>query len=154
MADFLRDTRRSYDAAADDYADWIQGELATKPLDRAMLTAFADVVDGPVADIGCGTGRITAFLRDLGVPVFGVDLSPRMVAVARRAHPDLRFTEGSMTALDIEDGTLDFHHRRPERVAELLAAAGLTVRATLVRAPDGGGDHPEDTPQAFVLASG
>jgi len=29
-----------------------------------------------------------------------------MVAVARRAHPDLRFDEGSMTALDLADGVL------------------------------------------------
>jgi ubiquinone/menaquinone biosynthesis C-methylase UbiE len=103
VSDYLASTRRSYDAAADDYATWIAGELATKPFDRAVLTTFAELVGGPVADVGCGTGRITAFLHDLGVDVFGVDLSPRMLAVARRTHPDLRFTEGSMTALEIED---------------------------------------------------
>ncbi|MFF3124889.1 class I SAM-dependent methyltransferase [Streptomyces sp. NPDC057908] len=34
------------------------------------------------------------------------DLSPDMAAVARRAHPDLTFDEGSMTALDLADGSL------------------------------------------------
>jgi SAM-dependent methyltransferase len=103
VSDYLANTRRSYDVAAHDYATWIAGELATKPFDRAVLTTFAELVRGPVADVGCGTGRIAAFLHDLGVDVFGVDLSPRMLAVARGTHPDLRFTEGSMTALEIGD---------------------------------------------------
>ncbi len=106
MPDFLRDTRRSYDATAAAYAEWIRGELAAKPLDRAVLTAFAELVTGRVADVGCGTGRVTAFLHDLGVPAFGVDLSPRMVAVAAAAHPHLRFAAGSMTALPVADGAL------------------------------------------------
>lgn len=108
--DFLRRTRASYDVLADDYADWIRAELAAKPLDRALLGGFAELVRttgaGPVADIGCGPGRVTAHLRDLGLSVFGIDLSPRMVAVARRSHPDLRFAAGSMTALGLVDGAL------------------------------------------------
>lgn len=108
--DFLRQTRASYDELAGDYAEWIQGELAAKPLDRAVLGGFAELVRtsglGPVADIGCGPGRVTAFLHGLGLSVFGIDLSPRMIAVARRTYPDLRFDEGSMTALDLADGSL------------------------------------------------
>lgn len=108
--DFLRATRASYDAMADDYADWIRDELAAKPLDRAMLAGFAELVRsgaaGPVADVGCGPGRVTAHLHGLGLPVFGVDLSPQMVAVARRAHPGLRFEVGSMLALDLPDAAL------------------------------------------------
>ena len=34
----------------------------------------------------------------------GIDLSPGMIAVARRAYPSLRFEVGSMTALDLPDG--------------------------------------------------
>lgn len=106
VVDFLSDTRRSYDVSAADYAEWITGELAVRPLDRAVLTAFAEMVEGEVADIGCGTGRITNFLHQQGVQAFGVDLSPEMVAEASRRYPTLRFAEGSMTALDIEDDTL------------------------------------------------
>lgn len=108
--DFVHRTRSSYDALADDYAVWIRDELAAKPLDRAVLGGFAELVRaagaGPVADIGCGTGRVTAHLNGLGLSVFGIDLSPRMVAIARSTHPDLRFDAGSMTALNLGDGVL------------------------------------------------
>jgi SAM-dependent methyltransferase len=108
--EFVRPTRSSYDTIADDYAVWFHDELAAKPLDRALLNGFAELVRaadaGPVADIGCGPGRVTAYLSDLGLSVFGIDLSPRMVAVARRTYPGLRFDEGSMLALDLADGGL------------------------------------------------
>lgn len=60
----------------------------------------------PVADLGCGPGHVTARLDRLGLPVFGIDISPRMVALARAAHPRLRFHVGSMTDLDLPSGTL------------------------------------------------
>ncbi|GHB16705.1 methyltransferase [Streptomyces clavifer] len=108
--DFLQSTRASYDAIADEYATRFRGELAAKPLDRALLVAFVELVrdngGGPLADVGCGTGRVTGFLHGLGADVFGIDLSPGMLAAARRDHPELRFEEGSMLALDLPDGGL------------------------------------------------
>ncbi|MFI9269544.1 class I SAM-dependent methyltransferase [Kitasatospora sp. NPDC052896] len=109
-ATYLHATRTAYDIVAVDYAELLSAELEAKPLDRAMLTTFAELVRaselGPVADLGCGPGRVTAHLHSLGVTVFGIDLSAEMVAVARRTHPDLRFEEGSMTALDLADDVL------------------------------------------------
>lgn len=105
--DFLRDTRASYDTVAVDYADLVRDLMATKTFDRAMLAAFAEhVTGGPVADLGCGPGRVTAHLHGLGVDAFGVDLSPGMIEVARRTYPDLRFEVGSMLAVDLSDGGL------------------------------------------------
>lgn len=106
MEDNLADTRRSYDTTAEDFATWIAGELATKPLDRALLKTFAELVTGRVADVGCGTGRITAYLHDLGVEAYGTDLSPAMVEVATRTHPDLHFEEGRLDKLAVEDEAL------------------------------------------------
>ncbi|MDV6011113.1 class I SAM-dependent methyltransferase [Haloechinothrix sp. LS1_15] len=69
-------------------------------MDRALLGCVAELVradaTGPVADVGCGPGRITAHLHALGVPTFGIDLSPQMIAAARRSYPELGFEEGSM----------------------------------------------------------
>ncbi|GAA3297574.1 hypothetical protein GCM10020295_30720 [Streptomyces cinereospinus] len=38
--------------------------------------------------------------------MFGVDLAPRMVELARRAYPALRFHVGTMTRLDLPDAAL------------------------------------------------
>jgi SAM-dependent methyltransferase len=75
-----------------------------------MLATFADLTSagglGPVADLGCGTGRVTAYFDTLGVEVFGIDLSPAMVDLARNTHPHLRFDVGSITALDLPDAAV------------------------------------------------
>jgi SAM-dependent methyltransferase len=75
---------------------------------------------GSVADVGCGPGRITAYLRELGVDAFGIDLSPAMIGVARRDHPGLRFEVGSMTDLDLADASV----------------AGLVAWYSLIHVPD------------------
>ena len=97
--------RVSYDRVTEEYAAQFFGELAAKPLDRALLDAFAELVrgQGTVADLGCGPGQVARYLHDRGVPAVGIDLSPEMVAVARRLSPDIPFQQGSMLALEVED---------------------------------------------------
>ena len=102
-------TRASYDAVAGRYADEIGGELAGKPVDRALLGCLAELtatgVPGqPVGDVGCGPGHVAAYLAELGVRVVGVDLSPAMVEMARMRYPFLDFRVGSMVALPYGDG--------------------------------------------------
>ena len=107
--DLSSSTRTAYDRVAASYADLLRNALDAKPLDRALLAAFADGVrarGGPVADLGCGPGRIAGHLRRLGVDVVGVDLSPGMVRVARRDHPGLPLAVGSLSALPLADGAL------------------------------------------------
>ncbi|MFE3382609.1 class I SAM-dependent methyltransferase, partial [Streptomyces anulatus] len=141
--DFQRATRDSYDTMAPAYVEFTRGELAAKPLERALLSTFAELAAAggglPVADIGCGTGRVTAHLRELGlgIDVFGIDLSPQMVAVAREEHPGLRFEEGSMLGLGLPDASL----------------GGLLAWYSTIHVPD------EELPRAFaefhrVLAPG
>jgi SAM-dependent methyltransferase len=110
VTDFLAATRDSYDALAAAHLDLVSTDLRDKPLDRALLEAFAGYVrragDPRVADVGCGTGRVTAVLATLGLDPVGVDLSPAMIDRARRACPALRFQVGSMLDLDLADGSL------------------------------------------------
>jgi len=109
----LARVRVSYDAVADRYVEEIHDELRNKPLDRALLTAFADQVQAEhgagarVCDMGCGPGHVGAFLAGHGCTVTGLDLSPVMVARARSLHPEMTFEVGSMTALDAPAGCWD-----------------------------------------------
>lgn len=107
---YLHETRAAYDLVAVDYARLLHDELQGKALDRALLRAFAESAgqfsQALVADVGCGTGRITGYLRGLGLNAFGIDLSPGMLAVARRDYPGVRFEEGSMVELDLPENSL------------------------------------------------
>lgn len=104
---WLAETRASYDTVAASYADQVREILAAKPYLRSILGLFAELAgDGPVLEIGCGPGHVTAYLRGLGVDAFGVDLSPAMIDVARRAHPGVRFEVGSMTDLALADASV------------------------------------------------
>lgn len=121
---WLEDTQESYDTVAASYAEQVRHLLEETPEERAVLAHFAELVSagggGPVADVGCGPGRITAHLCQGGVDAFGIDLSPGMIEVARRDHPGLRFEVGSMTDLDLADG----------------AMAGLVAWYSLIHVPD------------------
>jgi SAM-dependent methyltransferase len=128
VTDLLAATRASYDAVAEKYAEFIDGKLDDLPMMRAVLGAFAELVDGPAAEIGCGPGNITSYLASLGMDIHGIDLAPRMVELARAAYPSLRFEVGSMTSLDLGDGSLrgliawySIHHLPPAELPDVLA---------------------------------
>ncbi|KOX01322.1 class I SAM-dependent methyltransferase [Streptomyces sp. NRRL B-3648] len=104
----MSDTRTFYDAIAEDYAGHFRDPLAERPLERALLAAYAEQVGpgGRVADLGCGPGAVTAYLAGLGLSVLGLDLSGSMIAVARRDFPGLRFAQGSIRQLPLAAGSL------------------------------------------------
>jgi ubiquinone/menaquinone biosynthesis C-methylase UbiE len=122
--------RACYDSIAREYAERFSGELAHKPLDREMLKAFAAEIPpgGLVYDLGCGPGQTTRFLKDLGVDVRGLDLSPKLVGQARQRHRGVEFVVGDMLALPIPDaslaGVVAFYaivHFSPEQLQAALA---------------------------------
>ena len=138
-AALLARTRTAYDTVAVAYEALLRDALAASPDDRAVLALFAERVrlsgGGPVGDLGCGPGRITSHLHALGLDVFGVDLSPVMVAVARRAHPRLPFEVGSLLALPVRDDALagavawySVIHTPPERLPDVIGELVRVVR--------------------------
>lgn len=135
----VTETRAAYDLVAEDYADLLRDELAGSVYDRAMLGVFAEQIaragGGLVGDLGCGPGRIAGYLAGLGMDVAGIDLSPRMVEVARRDHPAARFEVASMAALPFADaelaGALAWYsiiHTPNDRQGELFAEFARVVR--------------------------
>lgn len=159
--DSLRGTRDAYDSVAEIYAEKFGDTLRDLPLERGLLAAFAELVRAaggrPVADLGCGPGHITAHLHGLGLAAFGVDLSPEMIGLARRARPDLPFEVGSMTALDLADGTLggvlsrfSLIHTPPQAVPGILAEFHRVLAPgglLLLSFPDT--DGPDESTQSY-----
>src|SRR5512143_3377423 len=100
--------KAAYDAVAPRYAEQFLHELDAKPVDRALLVGFAELVrgQGRVAGLGAGGGRVARLLEERGGDVFGVDFSPRTVAHARELHRDvgLEVREGDFLGLELPDG--------------------------------------------------
>jgi SAM-dependent methyltransferase len=133
--------RVAYDGAAARYAELFADSLRDDPVECGLLAGFAELVrangGGPVADLGCGPGHLTAHLSSLGLDALGVDLSPAMIELARAAHPGLRFEVGSMDALDalgVADGSLggvlsrySIIHLPPERLPAVTAEFGRVL---------------------------
>ncbi|HYN68194.1 MAG TPA: class I SAM-dependent methyltransferase [Ornithinibacter sp.] len=131
--------RAAYDTVAEAYAARLPDTRAEAAADLAMVDAFAAAVaagdDPRVLDAGCGTGRMSAYLAARGCLVEGVDLSPGMVAMARRANPELRFEVGSLSELPCADaefaGVLLWYsviHTPPSGLARIVAEVARVLR--------------------------
>jgi ubiquinone/menaquinone biosynthesis C-methylase UbiE len=102
--DFLEDISTSYDNVAVSYAELVVDGPEWEQPGFDLLAKLVAGSGRPVLDVGCGPGRTTGLLAERDLPVIGIDLSPGMIAVARRDHPELDFRVGSMTALDLPEG--------------------------------------------------
>ncbi|MFF9561812.1 class I SAM-dependent methyltransferase [Leifsonia sp. NPDC014704] len=157
-AEHLRTVRERFDDRAPTYDESaMHRDLA------AAVAAFADLngVDA-VLDVATGTGLVLRALRDRGYTggATGVDLSPRMLAEARRHLPDADLLEADATRLPLGDGTFDLVtcvtglQLFPHPVAAIaewtrvLRPGGRAVTATFLTFDPS--KHRSAPPQAFI----
>lgn len=101
-----------FDTTAERYDRRYDESNAAGRLLRHRLEVAVELLGEPrgdVLDVGMGTGRLCAELDRRGWRVSGVDLSPAMVAAARRRLPELaeRLVEGPIERLPFDDGSFD-----------------------------------------------
>lgn len=90
-------TLSAYDRDAGPFADDWHSQPAPTDLHAAVKAFF---VEGPTADIGCGSGRDTAWLNSAGYPTTGFDASDGLLNEARQRYPAIRFVHSELPALD------------------------------------------------------
>lgn len=102
-------------AAYDAIAEWYDRWLRERPIhDLVVPTLFAltgDIVGQRVCDLACGQGIVARLLAQRGARVVGVDLSRRLLALARRcevAEPrGVSYLQGDARALALAAETFD-----------------------------------------------
>ncbi|WP_309648178.1 methyltransferase domain-containing protein [Nocardioides sp.] len=131
----------SYDAMAEVYAERFGDVELQHPLDRAVFSGFAGLLerDGAtataVADLGCGPGHWSAELASYGFDVVGIDGSAGLLAIARSRHPEVTFEQGDLGALALDDRSLDgavawfsLIHTEPAALDRLLRELARVLR--------------------------
>ena len=90
--------------------DWIAADQAVRTgmLDRWMLDSLGDVSGKSAIDIGCGEGRFSRLLSNLGATVTGVDLTETFIERARTLSTGETYLLGNAETLQgIESNTYD-----------------------------------------------
>ena len=108
---------------------------ALRPVHRSMAAGLAAKGLRSVLDLCCGTGTLAGMMTDKGFRAVGVDLSPAMLAQARKKHPAATFIDGDAASLFFDDDSFDAAvvsfalHEKPESTAlAILAEARRVVR--------------------------
>jgi ubiquinone/menaquinone biosynthesis C-methylase UbiE len=97
--------REGYDRIAEQY-----DEYSSQFNDEAQISEFMSLVKpgGHVLDVGCGTGiPFTRALVDSGFQVVGIDISQKMLDLAKKHVPEATFEIRDMRALEFEDDSFD-----------------------------------------------
>jgi SAM-dependent methyltransferase len=126
---------RAYARRAGEYIEHVGTMSAVHPSDLQLITGWADRLDGPLIDAGCGPGHWAGHLAGRGVDVHGVDQVPEFLVHARRNHPDVPFTLGSLDALPDRTGSIagvlawySLIHHEPAALRAALAGFARVLR--------------------------
>lgn len=124
----------AYTARAADYAAALGSVEAASERDRALIGRWADGLEGPLLDLGCGPGHWTAWLASRGLDAEGIDPVSEFIDHARHSFPSVPFRVGSAETLDVEDaygGVLVWFsliHHDPEDAEQALARVVSSLR--------------------------
>ena len=155
MKEYTRTNREAYDLVAEDYnhrwREYIDDQTKVlRRFEKRLRQTFSGHIR--VLDAGCGVGLDAFILTNHGFSVTGIDISPRMIAYARRNAPLATFREGDFLALDTADTfhgivMTAFVHQFPshdvplvlEKTRSLLVSKGVgIICTTLSEAPQEG----------------
>lgn len=75
--------------------------------EQEVITRYFPSGEATVLDLGCGTGRTSTELEQMGFDVVGIDLAKPLVQRAQTLFSDVEFLTGNVTRLPFEDETFD-----------------------------------------------
>src|SRR5258708_26070098 len=94
----------AYDVWAESYDEPNDLIDLEEPIIRPIIDRLPT---GPALDAACGTGRHAAYLAAKGHSVIGVDVSAKMLAIAKAKVPGADFCQGDLRALPVANDQVD-----------------------------------------------
>ena len=91
----------AFDFPFDDCADFYDAVYTVLDHDIDFYVEQAVSSGGSVLEIGCGTGRISLSIAAKGIDVVGIDISPRMIEVARAKAETVSYTHLTLPTNDL-----------------------------------------------------
>ena len=101
------DTLTCYEEFAEDYDQWEEFKIVTQAEEKAVLSLVEDLEETDILDAGCGTGRYAKRFEDCGARVVGVDISRRMIQVAKTKTRTASYIVADASHLPLKGNT--FH---------------------------------------------
>lgn len=132
--DHITKTVAVYDTIAKEYADEIENYAPLKE-----LTAFASLVPkgGRVLDVGCAAGRDSFYLASKGLKVIGIDLSEKLLKIARLRGSHVDFQKQDMRKLKFAPSFFEgiwasasLLHLKREEVPDVLRQFNTLLKPT------------------------
>jgi ubiquinone/menaquinone biosynthesis C-methylase UbiE len=110
--DKLKASGFDFDLVADSYDKWYASKRGAMydRLEKKLIARFLPTkVEGKkLLEIGCGTGHWSRFFSEYGFEVIGVDVSERMIDIAKSKNiPNASFQVADSHSLPFADGTFD-----------------------------------------------
>lgn len=81
--------------------------FSLKYLEQKVIEKYFSDHKMKILDVGCGYGRTTKPLYDMGFDVTGVDIVPRMIDEAKKNNPQVKYELMSATSLNFNDQSFD-----------------------------------------------
>jgi ubiquinone/menaquinone biosynthesis C-methylase UbiE len=130
--DYVTKTIKVYDHVAEEYAKQIADHIPTKQ--RLQFISLLKPGD-KILDAGCGSGRECKFFVDNGFSVVGVDLSEKMLAIAKKTEPAAKFYQQDLRKLDFPDASFhgvwscaSLHHIKRADIPTVLSGFSRIIK--------------------------
>ncbi len=103
---FVQFEHAGWQSKGEAYSEYFQA-LTPKTFE-AILAELEQPQDKHFLDLACGPGYISRLLSAFSSNVTGVDFSAKMVEIAQKLNPSIKFLEGDAENLQLPDQTFDY----------------------------------------------
>lgn len=96
----FQDTIDWYNQNASKYSLSVQNLVSYEQIEEFIKNVPAN---SKILDAGCAAGRDTKIIHDLGFKIIGLDITKKLINIAKEKYPEIKFIEGNFLKLPFKD---------------------------------------------------